>query len=193
MNGQPLSTFYLFQQKYDPSGKPIEGSYADLNGDGVIDWSDARPYHDPAPQWILGHRSDLTWGSFDLSFTLRAYLGNWIYDYAAATFGTYRNLTSTDGWIPSNADASVLRTDFAGQRDESDYYVKDASFLRMDEVTLGWTIRRRPQPMRLFVTVQNVFTITGYSGMDPAVAPSAGEIYPYPPSRTLVAGLDLRL
>ena len=188
--GQPLNTFLLYRQAYDGAGRPIQSAFVDVNGDFIVNGSDLRPYGTPAPQKIFGLASDLTWGAFDLSFTLRAYVGNRIYDDAAARYGTYDLLT---GVVPYNMNASVLRTNFTTPEIASDYYLEDASFLRMDAIGFGWTLRRRPDEIRLFATVQNVFTITGYRGMDPAAVPSGIDDYVYPPARTLVAGLDVRL
>ena len=190
--GLPYASFYIFRQLYDSRGRPVQDGYVDLNGDGKIDGFDIEAQRAPGPRWILGHRSDLRWGAFDLSFMLRAYLGSWIYDETAAAAGTYEEFTGTS--VPSNPDASVLRTGFAHRVYDTDYYLEDASFLRMDDLTLGWTFRRGPEPLRLFVTVQNAFTITGYRGLDPAAVPNGIDSFaPYPPARTLVAGLDVRL
>ncbi len=139
--------------------------YVDQNGDGIINQGDLRPFHDPAPSWILGHSSYLAMGQFDLGFTLRAYLGNYIYNNVASANGDYRELTQGS---PYNLHSSVLETQFATQQLQSDFYVENASFLRMDNMTLGYTFNLRGQPARVFGTVQNVFTITGYSGVDPS-------------------------
>ena len=108
----------------------------DQNGDGNINQDDRRPFHDPAPKWILGHSSYLTYGNFDLGFTLRAYLGNYVYNNVASNLGTTREVTPGS---PYNLHASVLETGFETPQYLSDYYVEDASFLRMDNITLGYT------------------------------------------------------
>ena len=82
----------------------------DLNGDGIINQNDLRPFHDPAPNWILGHSSYLTYGNFDLGFTLRAYLGNYVYNNVASNLGTYAEVTRGS---PYNLHTSVLKTGFA--------------------------------------------------------------------------------
>ena len=173
--------------------------YVDQNDDGIINQDDLRPFHDPAPKWILGHSSYLAYGNWDLGFTLRSYLGNYVYNNAASAMGAY-GVVTTDS--PYNPHASVLETNFATPQVQSDYYVEDASFLRMDNLTLGYSFNLRGQSARVFGTVQNLFTITSYSGVDPAgnIAPDAntsslngidGNIYPR--SRTYSAGLSLRL
>ncbi len=175
--------------------------YVDQNGDGIINQDDLRPFHDPAPKWILGHSSYLTWGKVDLGFTLRSYLGNYVYNNVASANGDFRELTQGS---PYNLHTSVLETEFATQQLQSDFYVEDASFLRMDNMTLGYTFNLRGQSARVFGTLQNVFTITGYSGVDPSanIVPLNPETTStvngidnniYPRSRTFSAGLSIRL
>jgi TonB-dependent starch-binding outer membrane protein SusC len=216
--GVPVNSFFVFQHIRDANGKPIykdvngdrvdglpngtindQDLYVDQNGDGIINQSDLRPFHDPAPKWILGHSSYLAKGNWDLGFTLRAYLGNWAYNNVASANGDYRELTQGS---PYNLHSSVLETQFATQQLQSDFYVEDASFLRMDNVTLGYSFNLHGQSARVFGTVQNVFTVTGYSGVDPAanIAPSPNtsslngiDNNIYPRSRTFSGGLSLRL
>jgi iron complex outermembrane receptor protein len=172
--------------------------YVDQNGDGIINQDDLRPFHDPAPKWILGHSSYMTYKAFDLGFTLRSYLGNYVYNNIASNLGTYSELSRGS---PYNLHASVLETGFETPQYQSDYYVERASFLRLDNVTVGYSFDIRGQPARVFGTVQNLFTITGYSGVDPSanITPTAvtnslngidNNIYPR--SRTFSGGLSVR-
>ncbi len=193
--GVPVNSFWVYQQKYGPNGKPIYSDtllnmYVDRNGDGVINDSDRRPFHDPAPKWILGHSSYFTFKHFDGSFTLRAYLGNWVYNNVASSQGAYQNLTGSA--MPSNLHRSVLTTGFIVPQYYSDYFVEDASFLRMDNITLGYGFSYRGQPLRLFGTVQNAFTLTGYSGVDPTSGLNGIDNNIYPRSRTFTTGLSVR-
>jgi iron complex outermembrane receptor protein len=216
--GVPVNSFYVYEHirengqpiYRDVNGDRVDGTpdgtineqdlYVDQNGDGIINQDDLRPFHDPAPKWILGHSSYLAWGSFDLGFTLRAYLGNYVYNNVASAMGNYRELQQGS---PYNLHRSVLETGFATQQLQSDYYVERASFLRMDNLTLGYSFNLRRQSARIFGTVQNLFTITGYSGVDPSanIAPPNSSITSslngidnniYPRSRTFTAGLSLR-
>lgn len=209
--GQPLSSFYVYEHIRDASGNPIyedrqglsngvftdspdgtineQDLYVDLNGDNVINFSDRRTLHDPAPKWILGHSSYLTYGNFDFSFTLRAYLGNWVYNNVASNLGTYQELGRGS---PYNLHASVLETGFAAPQYFSDYYVEDASFLRVDNVTVGYSFRYRGRQLRAFGTVQNAFTLTGYSGVDPTAGLNGLDNNIYPRSRTFTSGLSVR-
>ncbi|MBA3761381.1 MAG: SusC/RagA family TonB-linked outer membrane protein, partial [Gemmatimonadales bacterium] len=216
--GVPINSFYVYEHIIengkpiyrDVNGSRIDGTpgtegineqdlYVDQNGDGIINQGDLRPFHDPAPKWILGHSSYMALGNLDLGFTLRAYLGNYMYNNVASSNGDFRELTQGS---PYNLHTSVLETGFATQQLQSDFYVEDASFLRLDNLTLGYSFNLRGQQARVFGTVQNVFTITGYSGVDPSgnIAPSSTtssvngiDNNIYPRSRTFSGGLSLRL
>jgi TonB-dependent starch-binding outer membrane protein SusC len=193
--GVPVNSFWVYQQKYGSNGKPIYSDtllnmYVDRNGDGFINDSDRRPFHDPAPKWILGHSSYLTYKHLDAGFTLRAYLGGWVYNNVASSQGAYQNLTGSA--MPSNLHASVLTTGFVVPQYYSDYFVEDASFLRMDNITLGYGFTYRGQPLRLYGTVQNAFTLTGYTGVDPTSGLNGIDNNIYPRSRTFTTGLSVR-
>jgi len=178
--GQPINSFYVFTQKYDAAGKPIQGSYLD---------SVPRAFHDPAPKWILGHSSYLRYGKWDASFTLRAWLGNYVYNNVASNLGSYAEVTRGS---PYNLSTSVLTTGFTQPQYQSDFYVENGSFLRMDNVTLGYTFQYRGRPLRLFATVQNAFTITGYSGVDPTAGLNGIDNNIYPRARTWTGGMSVR-
>lgn len=190
--GQAINSFFLCKQAYDAAGKPIQGSYYNLKGDSVVTrCSDNRqPMHDPAPKWILGHSSHFTYGNVDLSFTLRAYLGNYVYNNIASASGDYRELSA--GTSPYNLQASVLKTGFTVAQYLSDYYLEKASFLRMDNVTVGYSFEYRGQPMRVYTAVQNAFTLTGYSGVDPTAGINGIDNNIYPRARTFTGGLSVR-
>ncbi len=192
----PVNSFWVYQQKYGANGKPIYSDtalnmYVDQNKDGLINDSDRRPFHDPAPKWIFGHTSYLAYKRFDASFTLRAYLGNWVYNNVASAQGAYQNLGGSSA-MPSNLERSVLTTGFVVPQYYSDYYVEDASFLRMDNITLGYGFSYNGRPFRLFGTVQNAFTVTGYSGVDPTSGLNGIDNNIYPRSRIFSTGLSVR-
>jgi iron complex outermembrane receptor protein len=197
MAGQPINSFYVYQQKYR-NGKPIYApadsllnAYVDQNHDGIINSADLRPYHDPAPKWILTHTSNLTFRHFDLSLSLRAWLGNYVYNNVAAANGYYGRFT--DGQYPVNLDADVLKTGFLTTQKFSDYYVQDGSFLRLDNVALGYNFTYRGSQMRLFAAVQNVLTITGYRGVDPTAGINGVDNNIFPRMRTVTGGLSVKL
>jgi TonB-dependent starch-binding outer membrane protein SusC len=192
--GVAINSFFVYEQRYDASGKPIYDTgtptnmFVDQNSDGVINDSDRRPFHDPSPKWILGHSSYFTVGKLDAGFTVRAYLGNWVYNNVASSNGAYQNLTGSG--MPSNLHSSVLTTGFVVPQYYSDYFVEDASFLRMDNITLGYSFKYRGQPFRLYGTVQSAFTITGYSGVDPTSGLNGIDNNIYPRSRTITTGVS---
>jgi outer membrane receptor protein involved in Fe transport len=190
----PINSFLVYTHKRGADGKPIYSTnaldmYVDRNADGNINNDDLAPFHDPAPKWMLGHSSYLGYRNFDLSFTLRSYLGNYVYNNVASNLGVYQEVTRGS---PYNLHASVLETGFETPQYFSDVYVEDASFLRMDNVTLAYTFNYRGQPVRVFGTLQNAFTITGYSGVDPTAGLGGIDNNIYPRSRTFTAGFTLR-
>ncbi len=187
--GQPLNSFYVCPQAYQ-NGKPVENTY--VSGDSTVTGctSTARPYHDAAPSWILGHSSYITYGRLDFSLTLRAYLGSWVYNNVASQ-ASYQALSA--GGSPSNVSTSVLATGFLAPQYLSDYFVQDASFLRMDNITLGYSFSMAGRRWRVYATVQNAFTITGYQGADPITGLSGIDDNLNPTPRIVTAGLDVRL
>ncbi len=189
--GYAINSFLVCQQAYK-NGKPLENTY--VSGDSTVTGctSNARPYHSPWPSLELGHTSNFTYGNFDFSFSLRASLGNYVYNNIAASNGSYLNVTGGNV-TPGNMDVSVLKTGFVSQEYLSDYYVQDASFLRMDNITLGYSFTVAGRRWRLYAVVQNAFTITGYAGVDPAAVPNGIDNNLYPSSRIVTAGLNVRL
>src|SRR5262245_60278131 len=129
-----------------PSAPGCVGLY---RPDGIINSADLRPFHDPAPKWILGLSSYMTYGRFDFNVTLRACLGNYVYNNVASTLGATDELTKRAS--PNNLQSSVLETGFAKPQYWSDYYVEDGSFLRLDQLALGYTFNWHSQPVRLFL------------------------------------------
>ncbi len=198
--GQPINSFFVYQHKRNPDGSPVwadtngdgtineQDLYVDRDGDGIITVADRRAFQDPSPDWIIGHTSNMTYGSFDLNFTLRAYLGSYVYNNVASNLGTYSEVTRAS---PYNLHASVLETGFETPQYLSDYYVEDASFLRMDNITLGYRFNYRGREARVFGTVQSAFTISGYSGVDPTAGLNGLDNNIYPRSRTFTGGLSL--
>ena len=125
----------------------------------------------------------------NLSFTLRAYLGNYVYNNIASNLGTYQELSRAS---PYNLSASVLETGFMTPQYLSDYYVEDASFLRMDNITLGYTFDYAEHPVHASITMQNAFTLTGYNGVDPTAGLNGLDNNIYPRSRTVTGGLSIQ-
>jgi TonB-dependent starch-binding outer membrane protein SusC len=189
--GQPINSFFVCPQVYQ-NGKPLEGQFTSLAGTVVTacDARSLRAFHDPAPKWILGHSSYLSYGSWDMSFTLRAWLGNYVYNNVASNQGNYHVVQASGS--PYNLSTSVLQSGFVQPQYLSDYYVEDGSFLRMDNVTVGYSFKYRGQNVRASATLQNAFTITGYSGVDPTAGLNGIDNNIYPRARTLTGGLTVR-
>ena len=189
--GSPLNTFYVYQHRKGAAGNaaPID-MYVDQNNDGVINQDDLRPYKNPAPRWIIGHTSQASYKNWDFSATARMYMGNYVYNAVASGGGYYSALT-----LPalSNLHASVLKNEFTQRQAFSDIYVEDASFFRLDNISASYTFKnfRGMQSLRVFGTIQNVFTSTGYSGVDPLAGVSGIDNNLFPLSRTITAGLNI--
>ena len=200
--GSPVNSFFVYRHRRDASGNPVYADtdkdgqiedielYEDVNGDKNITFDDRVAMHDPAPDWTFGHTSNIGFRNFDLGFTLRAQTGNFVYNNLASSQGYYNALNAAGGLV--NLHSSVREYGFRDPQYYSDVYVEDASFLRMDNLTLGYTVPefRGVQQMRLFGTVQNVFTLTGYSGVDPEAGLNGIDLTIYPRSRTLTAGIS---
>lgn len=185
--------FYLYHQLYDNSGKPIEGMYADINDDGVIDNNDRYRCKSPTPDWILGFSTNLQWKKWTLGFSLRANIGNYVYNGNAMNMGAWETV-SYNTYQLNNLNASYLKTGFQHRQRLSDYYLENASFLKMDNISLRYTFGKISDwCSNLYVgaMIQNVFTLTEYSGVDPEVPNGCdNSFYPRPRTFSLSVGVD---
>ncbi len=185
--------FYVYKQVYDEkTGCPIEGLYADLNGDGQITTDDRYRYHKPAPDWILGLSTSLQYKRWTLSTSLRANIGNYVYNGMAMNTGAWETM-SYNSYQLNNLNRSYLETGFNTRQHLSDHYVENASFLKMDNLQLGYNFGRITKwvGLNVSVMVQNVFTITKYTGVDPENQTGVDmSVYPRPRTYSLSIGLD---
>ena len=185
--------FYLYHQLYDESGKPIEGKYADMNGDGVINEKDRYRCKSPAPDYILGFTSNLRYKKFTLGFSLRANIGNYVYNANAMNTGAWETV-SYNKYQLNNLNASYLETGFQERQRLSDYYLENASFLKMDNLTIGYNfgkVAKWCSNLNLSVMMQNVFTVTKYSGVDPEVPNGMdNSFYPRPRIYSFSRGIE---
>jgi iron complex outermembrane receptor protein len=184
--------FYVRHQLYDESGKPIEGAFADLNKDGQINTDDHYRYHSPAPDYILGFSTSLRYKKWNLSTSLRANIGNYVYNGMAMTTGAY-NTISYNSYQLNNLNRSYLATGFQTRQYLSDYFVENASFLKMDNLSLGYNFGKinKAFSLNLSALVQNVFTITKYSGVDPEVPDGMdNSFYPRPRIFSMSIGIE---
>jgi iron complex outermembrane receptor protein len=205
--GLPLNTYRVYRARRDANGNPITGPntaltpefYVDQNNDGRIDDTDLVPYKNPQPRWILGHTSNFNYGRLDLNFTLRSYLGSYLYNRVAAEQATFSGVQQ--GGVLRNLNSAVFRYNFLNPQFNSDLYVERADFLRMDNITLGYALPdfRGLRSTRVFGTIQNAFTVTRYSGTDPlagGIARATGgdngiDNNVYPLSRIFTLGLTV--
>lgn len=185
--------FYVYHQLYDEkTGKPIEGAYADLNDDGSINSSDLYRYHSPAPDFIFGLSTSLRYKNWNLGMSFRANVGNYVYNGMAMNTGAWSTV-SYNSYQLNNLNHSYLETGFQNRQYLSDYYVENASFLKMDNLTLGYNFGRITKWVSLNASamIQNVFCITKYSGVDPEVPNGMdNSFYPRPRTFSLSLGLE---
>lgn len=185
--------FYVYHQLYDSeTGKPIEGAYADLNGDGEINDGDLYRYHSPAPKYIMGLSTSLRYKQLTLGMSFRANIDNYVYNGMGMSTGAWETVSYNNSQL-NNLNASFLKTGFKTRQYLSDYYVENASFLKLDNLSLSYNVGKINKWASLTVSamVQNVFTITGYSGTDPEV-PNGMDNSFYPRPRTYSVSLGLQ-
>ena len=205
--GEPVNAFFVFRHIMDEDGPPrvdtedynedgaidLADIYEDTNDDGIVNDNDRVAYQQPAPDVTLGLTSQLYVKNFDLSFTMRGSLGNYVYNNVASNFGNYSRVISDI--VPANMHRSVATTDFREPQLFSDYYVEEASFLRMDNITLGYTFPKLADRLsiRLYGTAQNLFILTNYSGLDPEFGDVGIDDNIFPRARTFILGLNVGL
>lgn len=194
--GHPASSFYVYQQVYDENGKPIENEFVDRDGNGTINGDDRYFYKKPTADVLMGLTSRLSYKSWDFSFSLRASLNNYVYNSVEAG-GSDCNPTSVYSFgALNNRPLMGVANNIQNLKDNtllSDYFVQNASFMKCDNITLGYSFKKMfgaPIGGRVYAAVQNVFTITKYKGLDPEVEKGLdNNIYPRP--LTTLIGLSL--
>jgi len=188
-------SFYVYKQLYNNEGKPIEGAFADLNGDNIRNDADKYIYNNPDPDFTLGFASNMNYKKFDFSFNLRASIGNRIFNAVDAGRAQYDAMEN--GGVLSNVPSQITETNFQTTSNVilSDLYIENASFLKMDNVTLGYTLNNwlnSKASLRISTGVQNVFVITKYSGLDPEITNNGVDKTIYPRQRSVLFGLNLK-
>ena len=190
-----MNTFYVYEQVYDSNGKPIEGLYVDRNEDGVINDDDKYYAEDPAQDYNMGFSSYLKYKDFDFGFNGRIGIGGQIYNNVIVG-GRYQEMTVNE--YLTNLPTEINKSQFETAQQYSDYFLEDASFFRIDNITLGYNFTKILKPLlgidinaRVYASVQNAFVITDYSGLDPEVSSGIdNDVYPRP--RTFLFGLNLK-
>ena len=199
--GNAVNSFHVFQQAYDKNGKPLEGVVVDRNGDGKITDADKYYYKAPAAPVTMGFASRFEYRNWDLGFALRASLGNYVYNDA---FASTSNMSNSEIFVKSkylvNRPTDVVADNWLSSETTSiqtDYWVQNASFLKMDNITLGYSFANLLKQGswngitgRIYGTVNNVFCLTKYKGLDPEVFNGIdNNLYPRPIS--FILGLNL--
>jgi len=189
--GSAPFSYYVYHQQYDQSGKPIEGAYVDINEDGAINTDDLYRYKSPQPKFILGFTTQLTRDKWSLSTVLRANIGNYMHNNIATgaiTSGVFNSLA-----FLQNGLSEINKTGFYYGQPASDYYVQNASFLKMDNLSLAYNLGSvyRKASLILNASVQNVFTVTKYSGIDPEIFGGVDNVL-YPRPRVFTLGANLQ-
>ncbi|MEI9912159.1 MAG: TonB-dependent receptor [Bacteroidota bacterium] len=190
--GHERGSFYVFKQIYDKQGKPIENLYEDFNRDGILNSSDLYIFKSNIPKTFYGFSTNVAYKKWTGSLTMRANVGNYMFNNVATNGAISKFLFST---YLSNQSSDVLNTGFQGVGDfyQSNYYVQNASFLRMDYINIGYDVGKLKGNVNLRLTagVQNVFVITKYKGLDPEQSGGIdGNQYPRPRTFLIGAGLD---
>ena len=187
IQGEAANTYRVYQQVYDNDGKPVLGQYVDQNGDGQITDADLINFHSPEPKVTFNWQNNVNWKNWDFGIVLRASVGNWVFNQMERD---RCNIATVDRYGLNN----VIKNDFYFNNAEqayalSDYFVQNASFIRCDNITVGYTwdnLLNNALRLRLYGACQNPFVITKYKGLDPEVFSGIdNNIYPRPVSFTL--------
>ncbi|MCK9399164.1 MAG: TonB-dependent receptor [Bacteroidales bacterium] len=191
--GFPMNSFFVYEQVYDADGNPIEGIYVDRNGDGAVTDEDRYQYKDANPKFWFGISSTLTYKNWDLFFAGRANFGNYVYNNVSSENGVYQRLYRAEGPYIGNVTSDVTTINFVGPQYLSDYFIQDGSFFKMDVISLSYLfddIINKKVDLRISATVNNAFTITNYTGIDPEINNGIdNRIYPRP--RVYALGINL--
>lgn len=182
--GFPVNSYFVFEQVYDADGMPVEGMVVDRSGDGEITDEDRYQYKSANPKYYFGLSSSLIYKNWDLFFSGRANFGNYVYNNVSSENGVYERLYRAEGPYTGNITSDVLDVNFVSPRYLSDYYIQDASFFKMDVISLSYLFDNMINDkldLRITATVNNAFTITNYTGIDPEISTGIdNRIYPRP-------------
>lgn len=189
-------SFYVYEQVYDENHKPVEGVYVDRNQDGVITTADQYRYKKADADYTFGMLNNMSYKQFDFSFAWRASLGNYMYNNVAANKGVLQSGVRYSDVI-SNIHSDYLNSGFQQEGNNrlfSDYYIQNASWFKLDNITLGYTLQNPlgndRSKLRIYGSVQNVFTITDYDGIDPEIFSGVDKTI-YPRARMFMLGFNL--
>lgn len=192
--GESAFSYYVYEQVYDEKGNPIEGLFVDRNGDGQINSDDKYVHQNPNAPLYFGITNTFNYKEWSFFFAGRANFGNYVYNNAQSDIATYDRLYRDEGPYASNILTSATDLNFNVPHYFSDYFVQEASFFRMDDITLSYTFEnliKNSLNIRLSATCNNAFVITNYEGLDPEVFGGIDNNL-YPRSRVWVFGINLQ-
>ncbi|MFV5684806.1 SusC/RagA family TonB-linked outer membrane protein [Flavobacterium sp. GB2R13] len=189
--GYSPNTFLVYEQAYGADGKPLDGIFIDRNKDGVVNADDKYRFHKPAADVFYAFNTSVTYKNWDMGMNWRGSWGNFNYNNVDSNKGVYNNILTRNTDL-NNGVANLLETGFAKSNDlqlHSDYYIQNASFIRLDNVSVGYTFNQKPNSsslVKLTLAAQNVLIITKYSGLDPEISGGIDKnLYPRPITFTL--------
>ncbi len=191
--GYPTYSYFVYEQIYDDNGNPLEGVYVDRNKDGVINNFDKYRYEQSAPQHMIGLNTRFEYNNFDFSASGRIQLGNYVYNNNQSANGIKQNTYTSTGFLSNRLVSAAGPTGFNDYQYWSDMYIQDASFFRMDNMSVGYNFTKLAKGkvnLRVSFTGQNLFVITDYTGLDPEVSSGIDNNF-YPRPRTFVFGVNL--
>lgn len=189
--GYSPNSFFVYEQVYDEAGKPIEGLFVDRNGDKVITNDDRYRYQKPTPDLYMGFSTKLNYKNWDFGFNGRISLGNYVYNNIWSG-QSLANVYQSTG-VLNNVHENALYTRFENPKYFSDYFVQHASFVKLDNLNIGYTLTNfynSRMKIRLYGTAQNLFTLTEYEGLDPEIAGGIDN-NSYPRPRTFMFGVNV--
>ncbi len=186
-------SYWVYKQVYNEDGRPVEGAYVDRNGDDQINDQDKYLYKDPYADIIMGLNTNVNFKGWDLAIVSRASIGNYAYNNMASSKAFVDRATANS--ILTNLQSDYYNAGFQTITEtnlQSDYYVQDASFFKLDNVTLGHTFANimEESNLRIYGSVQNVLTVTDYEGLDPEIGGGIDNNF-YPRPRTFTVGVNL--
>ncbi|MGG5486345.1 SusC/RagA family TonB-linked outer membrane protein [Gaetbulibacter sp. NE] len=192
--GEEASSFLVYQQVYDDNGTPIEGVFVDRNDDGIINDDDRYINESPFADVFMGLNANVSYKNWDFSVQSRASFGNYMYNDVAASKGILSNATINSGLL-NNVHSDYFNSGFTVFQDRtafSDHFVQEASFFKLDNITLGYTLDNaiKNTTIRLFGSLQNVLIVTDYDGLDPEINGGIDNNF-YPRPRSFVLGLNV--
>jgi TonB-linked SusC/RagA family outer membrane protein len=187
--------FWVYEQVYDANGRPIEGMYVDRNGDGTITSADKYAYKKPAPDVTMGFMVNYNYKQWDFSTAFRSSIGNYVYDNVSGSRSFLsQSISDNNTNVINNATTDFDTTGFVIKRPESDYYVKNASWFKWDNFTVGYTLDNplgttKNSSLRLYTGAQNILVVSKYKGMDPEIFGGIDSTI-YPRARMYILGLN---